>query len=238
MRILFTSNHGNTFNPKGGTDARKHNLIKELAKYNEIVVLEPDRYIDDRYKKFPEISVDYYKEFFFFNRPLSPFTDINPSFIYKIYRIISSEKIDLIQVSYPAGIVVTKSLIKIMRKNIVLVYDAHDVVGDLIKSIFLGDYNIFVKCLLYLYVPILERIGVHVVDHVIAVSSNDKNIFLKKYGIDSNKISVIPSGTTIRDLPNNDIKAIAKNKLGIKKGKKVVLFHGTYSYPPNKQAVN
>lgn len=238
MNILITSNHGNTLNPKGGTDARKHNLIKELAKYNQIILLESDRYIKDMDKKIGGIDIDYYNEYYFFKKPLSLFTDINPTFIYNIYRILSNKRIDIIQVSsYPAGIAAIKLIIKLTRKKCVLVYDAHNVEGDNIKNIFSSNYNYFTNFFLYLYVPILERISAKIVDHIIAVSSNDKNIFLKKYGIDFDKISVIPSGTIIRDIPNKDVKAIARNKLGIGKEKTVILFHGTYSYIPNKQAL-
>lgn len=238
LRVLFASNHGDIFNPKEGADIRIYNLVREITKYEDVYILQSDRYIRNINKKFSSTSAYYFKEFFIFGNPLSPFLDFNPSFILRFLYLLSREKIDLVQISFPFGILIGRLLIKIMKKDVILIYDSHNVERNIIKNIFLGDSNIFLKIFLYLYVTILEGLAVQIVDHIITVSAEDRDIFLNLYDIDPNKISIITTGATIKSLPKDGNRTIAKKKLGINDGKKTVLFHGTFSYLPNKQATD
>jgi glycosyltransferase involved in cell wall biosynthesis len=237
MRILVTSNHGNTFNPKGGSDIRKHNLVMELCKHNEMMVLESNRYADDQIHVPPNIMINYYKEYYFFGKPLSYFTDFNPSFISKIIKMIRSEDVDIIQNSFLQGALAIKFVILIMRRKIPLVYDAHDVVGDTVKQIPPSLLPYPIRYFLLIYLPFLERLVTkYTVDHIITTSNEDKNRLIQKYGITEEKINVIPSGSKIIDSKSLGNRNRIRNDFGVREDEIIVLFHGTYSYYPNKEA--
>ena len=239
MRILATSNHGNTFNPKEGADVRKHNLIMGLAKHNDVIVLEADRYSCDNIQVPLNIKADYFREYYLFGNPLSFLTDFNPSFISKIINVIRNEKVDLIQISFFYGIVVTKLTTLITRKKIPIIYDAHNVHGDTAKQIPRDEHIWPVRYFLLIYIPILERIVVkYAANHIITVSNEDKTSMIEKYGITEEKLTVIPSGAEIIDLSTLNSKNEDKKRLGIENNKIIILFHGTYSYSPNKEAMD
>lgn len=239
MKILATSNHGDTFNPKEGADVRKYNLIMGLAKHNDVIVLEADRYSCDNIQVPLNIKTDYFREYYLFGKALSHFTDFNPSFISKIAHTIRNEKVDLIQISFLHGILVTKLITLITRKKIPIVYDAHNVHGDTVKQIPRGSLPYPVRCFLSIYLPLLERIVVkYAADHVISVSNEDKTRMIEKYEITEEKITVIPSGAEIIDLSKLNSKNDDKKRLRIENNKIVILFHGTYSYHPNKEAMD
>jgi glycosyltransferase involved in cell wall biosynthesis len=236
MNILVTSNHGNTFHPKEGADIRKNKLIAGLARNNRILVLESDRYIADKPSDTSNVSVEYFHEFFIFKKPLSFLLDVNPSFLSLLYNVIKKEHIDIIQISYPYGFLATRFVLWRQKKKIPIIYDAHNVESDAVKQIPNSGWDFLAWCFLIIYIPILEFLTVKfAADSIICVSNEDRVRFIDKYGLDEGKIKVIPSGTTIcaYDVTNN--KEDLKKRWGIS-GKKAILFHGTYSYPPNREA--
>jgi glycosyltransferase involved in cell wall biosynthesis len=69
-----------------------------------------------------------------------------------------------------------------------------------------------------------ERHGMHMADHVIAISERIKRIVIDKYGVDPNKVTVIYNGS---DVPGNHPNSRFKNLYKLREeGKKVVLFAG------------
>lgn len=235
MKILMTSNHGNTFCPKEGADIRKNRLTLALAKENDVVVLESDRYIADKTKVPLNISIEYYHEYFIFGKPLSFLLDFNPSFISKLYNLLKQNHIDIIQISFPYGFLATKLCLWRLKKEIPVIYDAHNVERYMAKQISRPERSSLVSFFLALCVPILEWLVVKLADYIISVSDNDRLDFINEYTLNESRVKVIPSGTTIRNRGKICNKVILKEEIGIS-NKKVILFHGTYSYPPNREA--
>jgi hypothetical protein len=77
-----------------------------------------------------------------------------------------------------------------------------------------------------------------IVDHIIVVSCQDKHRFIEKYHIYDNKITVIPSGTNIVNIGVLKDRGIIREKFGFKPDEIIILFHGTYTYTPNKEAID
>jgi glycosyltransferase involved in cell wall biosynthesis len=75
-------------------------------------------------------------------------------------------------------------------------------------------------------------------NHIITVSSNDKSRLIEKYGVAEEKIAVIPSGAKIINLKTIDNKNETRKGFGIRENEIVILFHGSYSYHPNKEAID
>lgn len=69
-----------------------------------------------------------------------------------------------------------------------------------------------------------ERRGMHIADHVIAVSELTKKIIIDKYGVDPTKVTVVHNGNSdVIKNPNSKFKDLYKFR---QDGKKVVLFAG------------
>jgi len=171
----------------------------------------------------------------------------------KLYEIIKSEKPDIIQVEYPYGLLSAKIIAKIVSKikkedtKIKVIYDAHDVESErLAELLFKKSYNYFdydkldsvilstYRFIRYLYSSLIENSSCKLIDHILTVSENDKRILCNKYHIEPSKVTVIPTGTVIPNLSKLS-KSKWKEKFG--EDKVVIIFHGTFHYLPNKEAI-
>jgi glycosyltransferase involved in cell wall biosynthesis len=237
MRILVVFLNGDAFHPKAGNEIRVYHLIKQLVKENEIITLESNEY---RKTNMP-LPVKRY-----FVNPLvvknihfgTFFADLNPSYVLSLCKILKSEKPELIHVSYPRGVVVAKILTKLMSKDIIVIYEAHDVEAKRSYEITLRDRRepILKRWIAYIYSLMIEKISCKLADHIIAVSREEANEFIRRYSIKKEKISVVTTGTIISDLKSYD-KLKCRRKLGLNRDNIVIMFHGAYSYYPNMEAI-
>ena len=227
---------------KKGDEIRVYNLAKNLSTKNEIIILESTKYNNDSYGK----SDKFVKNLYFFNdyrikntRFGIIFMDLNPSFLFNLFKILKTKKIDIIQISFPWGIIATKILTKLKNYRIPVIYDAHNVQSDLSKILASKSNRSRIKKLIILYyTPTLERFLVKFVNHIIAVGDNDRNRFIEKYSVNPEKITVIPSGTAIHNLKDIGNKYECKEKFNIDTDKLIIIFHGTYTFFPNKEAID
>ena len=103
-----------------------------------------------------------------------------------------------------------------------------------------SKYSVFERVFTLLLTNILENLAVKLADHILAVSYNDKKRFHEKYNVESEKITVIPSGVNpnsysyINNLNYTEIKKV----FGIYENAVVVVFHGSYFYSPNREAID
>jgi glycosyltransferase involved in cell wall biosynthesis len=223
--------------PKNGGQNRFFNLIKELKMNgNKIIILESKKFITNEDREWARIYT--FNDNKLFNRELPTTKDINIDFIIKMLRVIKDEKIDLIHFSHLSGISAGKLMTKFLTNKIPVVYDAHNV-----ESIFVNDviannpgFSKINRILIPLYIKFLEKVVCkYFIDYMTTVSHKDRLFFIKMYGIDGKKVSVIPSGCRI----NNELKIDRNNlryKTGIEPNKIVIFFHGSFHHPPNKAA--
>jgi glycosyltransferase involved in cell wall biosynthesis len=236
MNILIISVGYGLFKPKSGGRNRFYNLAMQLIKKKaKITVLQPSRYkesIDDA------LADAYYFRVSFRNRTFGTITDINVDFIIKFAKIIQ-KKIDLVQVSSSYGVIASKLVTKLLRKNIPIIYDAHNIQSD-IAQCSLNDpkATCLEKIFALVYMPLQERIAVKCADHILSVSQEDGIRFIEKYGINRKKITVIPSGVNIIDLPSLKDEDKIRNELGIGGNKLIIVFHGAFFHSPNREAMD
>lgn len=240
LRILIIFPNGGMLLPQKGDEIRVYNLAKSLSTKNEIIILESNKHDGKSCGKLEK----FVKDIYFFNdyriggtRFGITFMDFNPSFLFKLLKILKNEKIDIIQVAFPWGIVAAKILVELKNYRIPVIYDAHNVQSDLSKITATTVSSIKKPIILY-YSPMLERFLVKFVNHIIAVSNEDRNKFIEKYGANPGKITVIPSGTNIINISSLEKRSKVRGELGIRPEEIIVVFHGTYVYPPNKEAVD
>lgn len=238
MNILTIATGYGMSKPLSGGQNRFSNLIKSLKKNgNEICVLESKKNLDSLDSEIANVFT--YRNYRFFNRTLVLFKDFNFDFIWNVYKILKNENIELIQLSHPSGIFVTKILTKIMRKNIPIVYDAHNVEYNYLTESFRNNpkYSILERFILPWYVLFLEKLTCkYIVDHITSVSNEDRAIFIQKYSVSGEKVSVIPSGCYIFDFNDKMSKDDIKFSMGIDSDRLIIFFHGLYSHYPNKEA--
>ena len=241
MNILCIPTSCGLSKPIIGGQNRFSNLIKEFKKRgNKVVVLESQRFMEPRDQRLAKIYT--YKSDRFFNRVLSIFRDVDIDFILKMIKILKNEKLDLIQITHPSGILVAKVLTKIMRNKIPIVYDAHNIDSNFAMENFAiyrskSKSKRLIMLIIVVYRKFLEKIMCkYIVDHITAVSAEEKEIFIKKYKLNKEKISVIPSGCHILNLPEKKYKKDVKEEIGIDPNRLIIFFHGFFSYLPNKEA--
>jgi glycosyltransferase involved in cell wall biosynthesis len=89
------------------------------------------------------------------------------------------------------------------------------------------------------YVTAIERLATRrLVDHITAVSDADSALFRSKYGLDEDKITVISSGCQLKEPLDEHAKKRVRAEMGLDPDSVVVVFHGTYSFPPNREAID
>lgn len=154
------------------------------------------------------------------------FYTIDPYLIVKLFFVCKKEKIDLIQCEFPTTTFSSFMVKKVL--GIPLIYDAHNIESERIKSM-ANVSNLYVTITRQ-----IELISCHICDLVFVVSEDDKEQLLS-WNIPNNKIKVIPNSVEV----NKFSTVIEGSKIRKKyelNNKTVIIFHGTLSYPPNKEA--
>lgn len=238
MNILAIPASYGLFKPISGGQNRFSNLIKGLKENgNNIVVLESQNLMNPHDEKLAKIYS--YKDIKLFNRTLIIFRNINLDFILKILKILKREKIDLIQITHPSGISAVKVITKLTRNEIPIIYDAHNVESNFVMETFANNpkYSKLERLIIPLYIKFLEKvICKYIVDHITSVSAEEREIFIKKYKLNKEKVTFVPSGCPILDLPDKKCKNDVKENIGIDSDKLIIFFHGLFSHLPNKDA--
>ncbi len=231
MNILIISPTTNILRREKGDQVRINSIVTQLVhRSHNITCIEQERFLErNRNVRFKIVG---------FKKFIPPFlADLNPFFYFQVNRILKKEKVDLIQVSFPAGIITTKFVLKLLKSRKIIVYDAHNVEGVRIKE---QNSNLpfYKKIFAPLYIPVLESIAVKLADKIISVSQVDKELFTKKYNLNPEKITVIPSGVEVID--RNIVMEERKTKSGLEINPEqiVIVFHGSYNYYPNKEAID
>jgi glycosyltransferase involved in cell wall biosynthesis len=240
INVLAVSAELGLYRPSDGGRSRFFNLARQLAKEFRVTILQPLNVKDAR-------DTTLLKTAYFRTNiagiTFSSFSDFNPSFARKLVRIIAEDKIDIIQVTQPAGVTAAKCIARLLGRNMPIVYDAHnvnsDAVGSLRYLVKTSSTPFMEKVILWFYMlwlPLLERVAIKFANHIIAVSEEDRKRFIQKYGIDSRKITVVPSGVDIQPL---DLSKKPDRLPDIRpKHEFLVIFHGSFNYAPNVEALD
>lgn len=235
LNILMISTNPGSLEPKSGGPIRFYHLLKQLASRNNVMVLEPRFHYSAENK-------DILKKFFFSNyrlgkRSLGILADFNIDYIAKLIGILKTERVDIISVYSFRGIIAAKILIKLLKKKIPLIYDAHNVYYNIAEYTFKNE-KLIARLFFRAYVPFIERIAVKCADRIMVVSNEDKREFIRLYKLPTKKIIVVPSGVDSVDKRSlEDVETIRK-RFGIRSNQLVCIFHGWYGYFPNREATD
>jgi len=217
---------------KGGAQTRTYNLVLQMIRRGfNVIILEPrERSRDVNEINSTKLTIKKFKKFMPQN-----LNDLNIFLFLKLCKILVENHVDAIQVEGPSGVLISKVVTKLLRKNIKVIYDAHNVEGDRVK--FIKNLPLIKRMLAPLVIPLVERMAVDVADHIICVSCEDKRLFMRRYGVKLDKLTIIPSGANSVSLCLLNNKDNIRREYGIRENEVVIVFHGTYTYQPNKEAV-
>jgi glycosyltransferase involved in cell wall biosynthesis len=161
-------------------------------------------------------------------------TDLNPSFVTTISRILQRENVDIVHTS--KGVCAAKTLTKILRADTDVVYSAQNVEAAHARE-FVDETLPFPKRVLGpRLIPAIERLTVACADFLITVSERDRRAFMDRYDVDADRITAIPTGTTTIDETDRPSQAAVRNRYDLTGGT-IAVFHGSYAHPPNQDAV-
>jgi len=146
-----------------------------------------------------------------------------------MYSIVNKVQPDIIQFEFPT---IFGSPFNIWSKipNAVKVLDEHNVELLTAKSSSSVPYISPIK-------TGIEKRAVETADLVLSVSEADKTTLIQLYSIPENRVIVIPNGVNFKKYSSIN-KYAARKKLGIEESAKIMFFHGTMSWRPNREAVD
>ncbi|MCD1296035.1 hypothetical protein CUJ83_13610 [Methanocella sp. CWC-04] len=247
IKILHVVPYG-VYPPKSGGALRVFSLGTEMSKYNEVYLFAQGirkfelrsglrsrnipinkNYMEYRYVNILSVIISY----------ISGKISAPPVFAGDILNLFGDgcldkwiKECDLIQVEHPWQF---DHIYSRCPENVPLVLVEQNVEYNLFSDILNDGSFISKKILKNIYRK--EKFAVENADAIFVVSRDDKDSIMSAYGIDGNKIHVIPNGVdTIKFYPaTSSEKADAKERLGLT-DKKVILFTGS-AYGPNYDAI-
>jgi polysaccharide biosynthesis protein PslH len=227
--------------PRGGAGNRARNLAEGLKKGgNTVIVLQAKKPANKQalsnnfeiHTYFQRIGK---RELFYFN-------DLNPFFWRAIVKLLTQRSVDIVHVELPWGVVAVCALTRLIGNRQKVVYSSQNIEASVEnerarlaktekRARFLEVVIAYIEAI---NTRIVEPFAVHLSDVILCVSDVDKVGFIETYGVNPAKIHLIPNGTSLQEARS---ASRDKRSFGLDESKLAVVFHGTYAYAPNKEAI-
>jgi glycosyltransferase involved in cell wall biosynthesis len=202
-------------------------------------VLEPEECFDDNDRKLARIYT--HSNYRVFHRGWNLLKDLDIWFISRLVQIMRHEQADLIAIEYPSGALATKLVAILTKTNVPIVYCPQNVESSFASEVIsrVTQFSRLERKMIPLYMAALEKLTTkYVADHITAVSEADKDLFCSKYSLDRRKVTVIPSGCELEDPVDPQAKERLRIEMGFDPDSIIVVFHGSYNHPPNRDAID
>ncbi|MFD1647732.1 glycosyltransferase family 4 protein [Haloarchaeobius litoreus] len=230
LRLLVVSPSHDVFEPTTGTGARLHELASRLADRHRVSVLcpaefaaEPPDWVDAAYG-FDRFGPGY-------------LTDLNPLFLRAVRRALDSEPFDVLHVALPKGVVASKLAVRAGGHEAAVVYAAQNVEAEHARDVDDPTLPVYKRLVGSRLIPRIERVSLAAADYVTTVSERDRETFVRRFGVDPDRILAVPTGTTVPEPATLADPAERRRELGLD-DRPTLVFHGSYSHPPNREAVS
>ncbi len=162
----------------------------------------------------------------FLDRNLGLFNIFSTRYILNIIRKLQP---DIVQFEFPVILGFPFS-ISSMIPNVIKILDEHNVESLTTKSSSSVPY-------IFPYKIIVEKNAVERADLVLSVSKADKSSLCHLYKINESRVTVVPNGVNAKKY-SMDNKYEVRKKLGITDSAKIIFFHGSMNWRPNREAVD
>ena len=228
--------------PRGGAGNRALNLAKGLKKGGNTVIVLQSKKPANRQVQSNDFEIHTYfqtickRELFFFN-------DVNPFFWRAIVKLLTQRSVDIIHVELPWGVAAVWALTKLIGNKQKVVYSSQNIEATVENERAryartekrARFFEIVIAYIEALNTRIVEPFAAHLSDLILCVCDADKVGFMDMYGINADKIELVPNGTALQEAQS---ASRDKDSLGLDESKLAVVFHGTYAYAPNKEAIH
>jgi glycosyltransferase involved in cell wall biosynthesis len=210
-----------------GSSANLNEIMQSIKSLGEIVALIP---AEDPIRSEHKTLQGFWSRTYEFYTRSEYFTDFSISYWRQIRSVIGREKPDLILISFLPGIL---TLILANRRRSKLVYFAHVFEYDFRPLTMSRVIRLPARLTTY----ILELFACKFSDHIISVSSEDRDKISRVYGVPPSKIAVVQLAKRALMANPAESKSSARSKIGLPGNAPIVLFHGTMTHFPNREAV-
>lgn len=245
MKILIVYTNPNAILKDCGTKARLVKLLKLFSQRGDLFFLGPiptkldkARYANDNAST---IDTYYFRQWSIGENYLSIITDFNFSYLLGLKRVIEKEKINLVFITLPYGVISASFICR----DIPLIYGAEFVIKGtsprllsthLAKSFTIFRYQLIsriVGLITQRYLSLLERMACKRASHIIAISELDRQRLVEKHSVDGDKITVVS-----HYINSNEFKEVASVRKRPREDATItVVFHGSCtSHPANYKA--
>ena len=225
LRILFISPGPSISNPASGEGTRLHQLSRRLSDSFDIYSLVPRDARGD-----PPTWVT--EQYSYTQWSLPFLTELNPSFIRAIIRVMKNNEIDVIHMSKG---VCAAAVIGGIFTDTTVVYAAQNVEADHAQDFIDPSLPTYKRVLGPRLIPIIEQLSVICADAITTVSDADHDRLTDIYDIDSEYIKTVPTGTVSVDKDTLDPHDVVRQRYGLEKSS-VAVFHGNFNHQPNREA--
>ncbi len=153
---------------------------------------------------------------------------LSPRLLYRLSKTVREQGIELILSShFWSGL--HGALLKKMM-GIPFILDNHNVEFERFHR---------VQSPLWPAVKLLERGVCRSADEIVSVSDVDRRKLIAEFGLDPDRVYVLPNGADVEALLQRQVDAEAVyRQLGLFPSRYHVLFFGNFGYPPNRQALS
>lgn len=225
--VLFVSPGPDMARPASGEGTRLQRLSRALSAEWDVIAMIPSTTTADQ--------LDWVRTVYTYDQWSLPFlTDLNPAFVRTLLQALRENDIDIVHLS--KGVCATKALSTILRDDTSIVYAAQNVEAQHARDFVAETLPFYKRYLGPRLIPYIERVTVACADAVTTVSETDRRAFIDRYGVDDERIVSIPTGTTVVSETTLTPPEAVRNHYNLRDAP-IAVFHGTYSHPPNQEAV-
>ena len=161
--------------------------------------------------------------------------DISPALWLRLKSLIRDFSPDLIVASGP-GIVCSKALASLSGQKTRVVYLSQNVEQSFISQYRTKSYVHPRALMMSAAQAVLEKAAVSISDYVLCISQKDLSVFSEIYNVDRRKLFLAPSSRPVARKLNENQRMVSRGAIGLRPDDFGVVFHGSYSHPPNRQA--
>lgn len=234
--ILWVYADGNPLNKGKGGNNRVHQLVKLVANTGNVTVL----FVNTPLNSSTGNNIIGEDSEALSGVELVPFRlivdpvllEVNFDYFVKLVSLMKNNKFDLIIYSFPSSAILLFLLKHIKKYNALLIYEAHNVEKELYQQESISESRKKLGVIGKISIYVKEFVATKSSDYVLSISYLDKRKFTETYRIPPEKIIVIPPMVESKCDKTRNVHFNSSSK-DIK-----IIFHGTYSYFPNKEAIN
>lgn len=225
--VLFVSPGPELVTPASGEGTRLKHLSQELAEEWDVLALVPESTGDAR----PE----WVRRQYTYQQWSLPFlTDLNPSFLRVLSRVLRRERVDVVHLSH--GVCAARALSALFRTGALVSHASQNVEAEHARDFVDPELPVHKRLLGPRLIPVIERATVRYADCVTTVSEADGEALVDRYGLDETRVRAIPTGTNVIEASALEPRETVRERYGLD-AEAIGVFHGSYAHPPNAEAV-